>query len=503
MAANMPRPATTQFRGTLDVHLKIVERGECRPVKTNTQDESIPIDLYKEFALPADCIVHPVETNKKKGIPMKEDVNHDPINPVYAGFIAIDWAKTKHDYCLIRADGSGREKGVLSHDPAKIHQWLEDLRQHFNGGRVALTLEQSKGPLINALYGYDFIDVYPINPQTSAKYRKMFTPSGAKNDTLDAASMLDLLLKHRDILRLMRPDTEEARKLDIYCSKRRDIVDRRTAATHRLGAVLESYYPQAINMTADDLHAPMSLAFLRKWPSLEKLRRVRHDTLRDFYHRHGSRSETQIQKRLAVVEQSVALTADPVVSEVGQIEVECLLCEIETLNNMVQRYDKAIDEAFKNHAYQKVFSSFPGAGEALAPRLAAAVGSDPNRYCDANALQKACGIAPIETVSNGRGGIYMRIFCPKFKRQTFHEYAGCSIQFSSWAKAYYEQQKRRGASSQKAKRALAFKWTRIIYRCWQDRTPYNENKYIESLKKRRSPLIHIIEELALKKSTIS
>jgi hypothetical protein len=56
----------------------------------------------------------------------------------------------------------------------------------------------------------------------------------------------------------------------------------------------------------------------------------------------------------------------------------------------------------------------------------------------------------------------MRWACPKFVRQSFHEWAGCSIQFCGWAKAYYDQQRFRNESHHTAIRALAFKWIRIL-----------------------------------------
>jgi hypothetical protein len=49
--------------------------------------------------------------------------------------------------------------------------------------------------------------------------------------------------------------------------------------------------------------------------------------------------------------------------------------------------------------------------------------------------------------------------------------------FSPWSQAFYEQQKQAGKSHQKAIRALAYKWGRILWRCWLDRTPYDEAKY--------------------------
>jgi hypothetical protein len=43
-------------------------------------------------------------------------------------------------------------------------------------------------------------------------------------------------------------------------------------------------------------------------------------------------------------------------------------------------------------------------------------------------------------------------------------------------------------------RKLAFKWLRIIYRCWQTRTPYDESRYIQSLRRSGSPIWHRLQQ---------
>jgi hypothetical protein len=55
--------------------------------------------------------------------------------------------------------------------------------------------------------------------------------------------------------------------------------------------------------------------------------------------------------------------------------------------------------------------------------------------------------------------VHFRFICPKFLRQTFHEFAGCSIQQSEWARAYYDHLRNdKNKSHQVAVRSLAFKW---------------------------------------------
>jgi hypothetical protein len=82
-----------------------------------------------------------------------------------------------------------------------------------------------------------------------------------------------------------------------------------------------------------------------------------------------------------------------------------------------------------------------------------------------------------------------RIACPTFLRQTFVEWAGSTIPRSFWAGAYYKQQRNKGCSHRVAVRALAFKWIRILYRCWQAKTPYDESIYLKSLRRRGCPLL--------------
>ncbi|MBA6297282.1 IS110 family transposase, partial [Colwellia sp. MB02u-9] len=47
----------------------------------------------------------------------------------------------------------------------------------------------------------------------------------------------------------------------------------------------------------------------------------------------------------------------------------------------------------------------------------------------------------------------------------------------------------KGNTHQAAVRSLAFKWIRIVFRCWKTKEPYNEAKYLKALIDRNSPLL--------------
>ena len=76
-----------------------------------------------------------------------------------------------------------------------------------------------------------------------------------------------------------------------------------------------------------------------------------------------------------------------------------------------------------------------------------------------------------------------------------HRRYACTVMRSLWAKAYYIQQKDQGHRHQSILRSLAYKWQRIIFRCWQDNKYYDEKIYLQALKRSSSPLIKTIEKL--------
>ena len=123
------------------------------------------------------------------------------------------------------------------------------------------------------------------------------------------------------------------------------------------------------------------------------------------------------------------------------------------------------------------------------PRIIAALGTDRSRFADARSLSTFSGIAPVTSQSGKTRIVSHRWACPKFIKQTFHEYAGLSIIKSKWAKAYYDLMLSRGKKPQMARRALAYKWQRIIFRCWQNHEPYDESRYIARLRETNSPLL--------------
>jgi hypothetical protein len=403
--------------------------------------------------------------------------------------IGLDWAKNKHDTCLLAEDGT-LEYGSIEQDQIKLNHWLDSLCVRFQGRRIAICMEAGRDPLLWRLEGHEQVDLFVVNTTTAARYRKAFAPSGDKNDQRDAASLLDLIHRHPEKVKPHSPATAQDRVMDQLTKARRQTVGQLTGVICRLREVLELYYPVASKMF-DNLGTDLTIDFLRKWPDPQQLSKAREATLVKFFHQHNSRSQKCIDERLELIKQCVPVTEDPGLLEVSHLRIEEYLSEMESLNRSIKQYEDALECAFEAHEKKHLFEGLPGAAKALAPRLLAAFSiHDPK---DANEMQLICGIAPIRVQSGQRMCTFMRQQCPKFLRQSFHEYAGASTKSSLWAKAFYDDQtKTKKSGSNAAKRALAYKWIRVLTACWLSNTPYNELKYIAQLQKRNSPLAELI-----------
>ena len=358
----------------------------------------------------------------------------------------------------------------------------------FLGPVVALCWEQSRGALVAMLMPYECFLLYPVNPVTAARLRQAFFPSGAKDDRPDAELPLDLLARHRDRPRPLEPDTVETRTLQFLVEERRHLVDEKTRQKNRLTAQLKPYFPQVLAWF-DDIDAPLVGALLKRWPTLEMLQRARPATVLRFWEQHHSRSRRRNQQRLEAIRQARPTTRYGAVVTAATAAVKTLLGLIGVLREGIGELDRKIRQLVAAHEGSVLFNQLPGAGPALAPRLLAAFGTRRERFQTAAQWQVYSGVAPVVVRSGQRTRTRFRWACPKFLRQSFHQFAAFSIRQSVWARAYYEQQRARGKRHHCAVRSPAFKGIRILFRCRQERTPDNEQIYLQALARRDSPLL--------------
>jgi transposase len=362
------------------------------------------------------------------------------------------------------------QQGELPNTPEALDTWAAQLYDRFAGRPIAVCLEQSRGAVVYQLSKHPHLVLYPVHPATSARFREAFYPSGAKSDPEDSAVLLDLLEHHRDRLRRLDPDTPETRLLQMLVEQRRAWVDERTRQSNRLTACLKLYFPQALGWI-DDIDSPLGCDLLERWPTLEQLQHAHPGTLHRFFTAHNCRSKERIQERIQEIYKTTPAIRDTAMLEAGPLMVQQLIAVIRTLRTNICALDERIAALVSTHPETPLFKGLPGAGPALLPRLIVAFGTKRERYACVDQLEAYSGIAPVTQQSGKSLWVHFRWGCPKFLRQTFHEFARLSIRKCAWARAYYEMLIGKGKGHHAAIRALAFKWIRVLFACWKITRP--------------------------------
>jgi transposase len=304
-----------------------------------------------------------------------------------AAFVGIDWADAKHDVCLQAAGSERREFSVLVHTPEAIDAWVSALRQRFKGQPIALCLELNKGPIVYALRKYDFLVLFPVNPLTLARYREAFAPSHAKDDPTDAELQLELLLKHRDKLTPLKPQSPALRTLEQLVEHRRRLIGDKVRITNRLSSTLKNYFPHVLQWFHDKDTA-IFCDFLTQWPTLKAAQLARRTTLERFFRAHHVRYADVIDQRLQAIKRATPLTCDEGVIVPNALLVQALVSQLRVTLHAIETFDHAIAQHAQSHPDFPLLAALPGAGAVLAPRLLVAFGEQRDRYASADERQR-------------------------------------------------------------------------------------------------------------------
>jgi transposase len=405
--------------------------------------------------------------------------------------VGLDWGDKQHAY-LVEGREGGRQSGVLDTAPEGIQEWIRELRRHYPNGTIIIGVEQGRRSLIYALSNFDSIVVVPINPRASERYRESQRLSRASSDESDAELICRFVLRHLETLPVWKADDAVTRELRGLTECRRTFVDQRTAFCHQLAATLKDYFPQALQWFGGEC-STLLWAMIARWPSLEELRSATAKQLVDVLRSKRCRKvATRAEELLGKILLAQTLITDVVQIRTHSLYAQSLVAIIEPLNVQIEKYDRAIAAVWKFHPDHDLFDSLPGVGPVLGPRLAAAFGRDRSRYTSAFEMECYSGIAPVIEQSGKQRWVHARWSFPTFLHQTFHEFAQSSIPKSRWANAVYHEQRARGAHHHEAIRALAFRWIRILFRIWKSGERYDEQRHIDMLIAKQSPIAKLL-----------
>lgn len=414
--------------------------------------------------------------------------------PSYDLLVSLDRSDRSAALCLLDLSaGTILAESVLDLAPEALDTWWRGLCAAYPGARIAVAFEQPAPNLLAFFAPRRPAAIYALNPSATWAYRQSLTVSRARNDRSDAHDQALFVRNHLRELKPWQPPSAAVSHVERLTLSRRKQVDARTALTNQLQAALKRYFPQSLELLHEDIWRPMNLEFLRKWPSAQKLQTVPLSRLRAFYTKHNSRSEARWRERTGLISRMVPLAdAGPA----DELEIETLVDQIEVLNESILKHDRVIAEHFVQQGQEADrVAALPGAGPILAPRLYVALARHVPNCESPEALACAVGVAPVTDQSGKMRKVYRRLRCDNHTRQSFIEWAKESWKHSAWAGSFVRLRRDKGQGFYAIIRALAYKWLRILWKCWRDGVAYDEAKYLERLRLKGSPLVPEIPSL--------
>lgn len=359
----------------------------------------------------------------------------------------IDWASGSHAVSIVGADGVEQDRFVVEHTASGLRQLLRRL------GRakiIEVGIERPDGPVVDALLEAD-LTVLVISPNQLKNLRGRYGSAGNKDDHFDAFVLADTVRTDRARLRALTPDSPATMTLRMTVRARRDLVAARVAMANQLRAHLQTVLPGAIGLFCD-LDSPISLRFLTRFPHQDKadwLSPARLETWLRSVGYNNPRNAPALHAHLVAAPHGTTGHQAPARGQVTLALVSALSALREQIG--------ALDE-----------------------QIAAQLGTHPDargRFPTADALTCLAGAAPSTRQSGKIKIVSYRWAVDKQLRGAVMDFAGDSHHANPWAADLYQRARDRGHDHPHAVRILARAWLHIIWRCWQDGTPYDPERH--------------------------
>ena len=133
-----------------------------------------------------------------------------------------------------------------------------------------------------------------------------------------------------------------------------------------------------------------------------------------------------------------------------------------------------MEDHFGQHPAAEIIARQPGLGPILGARVLAEFGDDPHRYASAKARKNYAGTSPITRASGKKKVALARFVHNDRLIDALMAQAFTALNSSPGARAYYGQQRARGAEHNAALRQLANRLVGILHGCLKTGTLYDE-----------------------------
>lgn len=401
-------------------------------------------------------------------------------------YIGIDWSEKKHDLCFVNEIGEVLQSLKIEHSPYGFLE-LEKARERLGmqTNECAIGIETHHNLLIDFLIERGYQRIYVLPPNTVKSSQGRYRQSGAKSDPSDARLIADMLRTDGKKYHAWVSDCALTRQIRAMISLIDYLNKSIWQVGNRLRATLMRYYPAALEIFSS-LDSPISLAWIMAYPTPNAGQELSYEEFKAFLsvHHHTQPKKwagcyARLQKPQPKASEAILGVYSQEAQLLAQMMLEMVLSRTRCLVDLVEKYTQHPDYA--------IYHSLPAAGAYLEPALLAMLGDDRERFPSVQTLQALAGTCPVTKQSGKTRIVTFRYACNHEFRQIVQQWAKLSIQVSPWAAGYYQVARPHCSSENEAYRKLANRWLEILWRCWQDRTPYDERKHLSAHARRSQP----------------
>ena len=381
-------------------------------------------------------------------------------------FVGIDNSKDAHSVCILNENAQRVKEFEVQNNLAGFQK----LDKELSGiSHVTIGFELSFGPLVDYLRETPHA-IISINPLKIKRYKESNLVSGNKTDQVDAHAIAGYLLINQGSLREMVFSSQEVETLKLLCISHDRLTKERTRHINRLISLFRQYFPLYDGLFTDSSSKTL-LKMVIAYPVWADLQRESEQELRNFLKTCKFHNPKYVNRIISAVQshsQSIAPAVEMGLSPEAVTIARILLNIKEEIANL----EKKIQVIVNAHPLGSIFMSLPGAGIVLGSKMLALFGDNKTKFSNAAQAQRLFGTAPVNYQSGSYHKVIMRRACDKRARSIFYKFAFCSTQSSSWARAYYDSQRKKGKTHSVSVRALSNKWLSIIFSMWKNETKY-------------------------------
>jgi transposase len=387
----------------------------------------------------------------------------------------IDWAQEHNDVHIADLEtGEPLAAERFVHDEAGVSALIELLIAH----RVArVAIERPDGLLVGRLLAAG-VCVLAIHPNQVAAARERFRAAAGKSDRFDAFVLCELARTDSHRFAALAPSSDEAVALRALVRTREDLVGVRVHLANQLRAQLDSFWPGARQIFAD-ADSQIALAFLARYPSPEDARGLGPKRLAGFLARHAYSGRRPVEELLERLRSAPVAATGELEREARRATVTSLAAALTPIVEQISQLTSQIAGAVRTHPDGPIFLSFFRDPKSVicAAGLLAEIGDNRARYPTPASLAADSGQAPVAKESGQHRHATFRWACDKRLRSHIGTLADSTRHWHPWAHDVYQRATARGANHPHATRILGRAWTRVLWRCWQNHTPYNPTQH--------------------------